>query len=510
MDSKMGNTKWIIITLGSLCFMLLIFVIVMISNTDLFGKPDNESTKSDQVGPALQMLQSLNEAYIELAKIALPSVVRITSETVPKRVPPRQRRSPFWDPFDFFGDDFFWFFEEPQSQVPSRGVGSGFIVDTDGHILTNNHVVSKADRIKVSLKDRQEFTAKLIGTDPDTDVAVIKIDKGNLPVAKLGDSDKVRVGEIVIAIGSPFELSRTVTSGIVSATGRSSVGIINYEDFIQTDAAINPGNSGGPLVNVRGEVIGINTAIATGGLSSGNVGVGFAIPINMARKVMEQILSGKKVVRGWLGVSLQEVDAAMAEKYGLKEPKGALVAEVSGPALEAGLRPGDLIIEYDGKEVKDVNDLKKKVADTKPGEKVKIIAIRDGKEKEFTVKLAERTEEAIAKLSGRSTPAPEGKEEPENWLGLTVRELTSEEAQRLGYKSDRGVVITDVDPAGPAASVDNPPKRGDIILEIERMPINNMDDYIKAYEKFKGEKSVMMRLRRASTGATWYIVIRQE
>jgi len=455
-------------------------------------------------------LQSLNEAYVELAKTAIPMVVRITSETVPKAAPKsdsQQRRSnPFWDPFDFFGDDFFWF-ENPQNQRPTRGVGSGFIVDDEGHILTNNHVVSGADKIKVTLDDKREFEAKLIGKDPDTDVAVIKIDKDNLPVANLGDSDKIRVGEIVIAIGSPFELNRTVTSGIVSATGRSSVGIVNYEDFIQTDAAINPGNSGGPLINIKGEVIGINTAIATGGMSSGNVGVGFAIPINMARNVMDQLLSGKKIVRGWLGISLQDVDQSIADKYGLKEPKGALVAEVSGPAEESGLKPGDLITEFDGKNVKDGNDLKKMVANNKPGEKIKIKAIRDGKEKDFSVELAERTEDAISKLTGRPGSGDQSQEE---WLGMSVRELTEEDAQRLGYKTEKGVLVIDVNPSGAAARVDNPPKRGDLILEIEGKAIKSIDDYRKAIEEFKDEKSIMIRLRRASTGTTWYVVIKKE
>lgn len=508
MYNNRSTNKWLLVSIGSLSFAILLLTIGLIFNSELYGTPSNESD-TEALKPELQILQTLNNAYVELAKMAIPSVVRITSETLPKRpsIEPRQRRSPFQDPFDFFGDDFFWFFGEPQRQTPRRGVGSGFIVDKEGYILTNNHVVQGADKIKVTLDDKREFEAKLIGTDPDTDVALIKINKDNLPVAKLGDSDKVRVGEIVIAIGSPFELNRTVTNGIISATGRSDViSSITYQDFIQTNAAINPGNSGGPLVNIRGEVIGINTAIATTGVA-GNVGVGFAIPINMARNIMDQLISGKKIVRGWLGVSLQEVTEDIANKYGLKEPKGALVAEVSGPAEEAGLKPGDLIIEFNGKDVKDGDSLKKMVAAQKPGEKIKVKAIRDGNEKTFTVTLGERTEEAIAKLTGRDTY---GGEDTDQWLGLSVQELTPEIAQRFGYKDTRGVIITDVDPYGPAARVDNAPQRGDLILEIEGKSIKNMSDYRKAVEQFKNEKSVMIRLRRASTGATWYVVIKKE
>ncbi|HGE70090.1 TPA: Do family serine endopeptidase [Candidatus Poribacteria bacterium] len=506
MSSKTQNNKWFYISMGSIGFSILLIVLVFLFNSHP-GTAADDNTPEMAIKPELKSLQALNDAYIELAKIAVPSVVKIKSEVKPKSTQSDQRRrgSDRLFPFDPFDDDFFRFFDIPQTPVPKRGWGSGFIIDKQGHIITNNHVISGADTITVTLDDKREFKAKLIGTDPDTDIALIKVDKDDLPVARLGDSDKIKVGEIVMAIGSPFELTRTVTTGVVSATGRTGVGILTYEDFIQTDAAINPGNSGGPLVNIRGEVIGINTAIATGGLSGGNVGVGFAVPINTAKNVVDQLLNNKKIIRGWLGVSLQPVDSDIAEKYGLKEKRGALVLAVDGPAKEAGLRQGDLIIEYDGKVVENSSQLSKMVASNKPGDKVKIKVIRDGKEKEFTVKLAERTEEAIAKLRGAEPEVTSTDE----WMGLSVQELDESLAQRLGFEKYKGVVITDISPDSPALQVENPPQRGDLIQEIEGKDIKNMNDYRDAIEKVKNEKRVMVRLRR-SNGNTWYIVLKNE
>ncbi len=506
MKTRKNSNKWFFISVGSFGFGVVLLILGL-----MFGS--NIETASSQaeieypIKPEMQILQDLNNAYIELAKIAIPPVVKIKSETLAKRSDSGQRRrSPSFDPFDPFGD-MFRFFDEAPNPRPTRGWGSGVIVDKEGHILTNNHVVAGADKIKVTLDDKREFDAKLIGTDPDTDVAVIKVDRDDLPVARLGNSDNIQAGEMVIAIGSPFELTRTVTNGIVSATGRSGVGILTYEDFIQTNAAINPGNSGGPLVNIKGEVIGINTAIATGGMSGGNVGVGFAVPINTAKNVMQQLLSGKKVVRGWLGVALQPVDSDIAEKYGLKEKKGTLVLSVSGPAKDAGLKAGDLIIEYNGEAVSDNAHLSKMVAASKPDEKVKIKVIRDKKEKEITVKLSQRTDEVVTNMrSGDYSPF----EDKDQWLGMAVQELTEAIAQRLGYEGQEGVVITEVDPEGPAAQVEDPPTRGDLIQEIEGTTIKNMDDYREAIDKVKEEPRIMVRLKRASTGASWYIVLKNE
>jgi serine protease Do len=503
------DRKWIFISLGSVGIFALLIIAILLFNSHP-GTAADETSTSFVLKPEMQILQELDKAYVELAKISIPSVVKIKSEVTPKKSKTdlRQRKgdnSPF-DPFNFF-DDPFKLFEEQQTPRPSKGWGSGFIIDKEGHILTNNHVIAGADKITVTLDDKREFEAKVIETDPDTDIAIIKVEQDNLPIAKLGDSDKIQVGEIVMAVGSPFELTRSVTTGVVSATGRTGVGILTYEDFIQTDAAINPGNSGGPLMNIKGEVIGINTAIATGGLSSGNVGVGFAVPINTARNIMEQLLSGKKIVRGWLGVVLQPVSSDIAEKYGLKEKKGALVLSVDGPAKDAGLNPGDLIIEYDGKVVSDSAHLSKMVAASKPDDKVKIKVIRDGKEKEINVKLAERTKDAISKLRG----SDEGNtsDNSEEWMGMSAQDLDDSLAQRMGYENQKGVIVTDVDPSGPAAQVDNPPQRGDLIQEIEGMDIKNMSDYRKAIEKTKNEKKVMVRLRRASSDP-WYVVLKKE
>jgi serine protease Do len=461
-----------------------------------------------------KLLKSLNAAFVEVAKKIDPIVVNISTTSVVKSSPrakSQPQHEPSWDPFrDFFGDDFFKrFFEEPQRQS-QKSLGSGVIVDKDGYILTNNHVVAGLEgadetRIKVTLGDKREFDAKLIGRDPDTDVAVIKIDAKGLPVANLGNSGNIQVGEWVLAIGNPFGLSHTVTIGHVSAVGRSNVNIATYEDFIQTDAAINPGNSGGPLVNIDGEVIGINTAIATAG-APGNVGVGFAVPINMALNVMSQLRDKGRVSRGWLGVSIQDIDKDIAEKYGLKEPKGALISSVSGPAEKAGLKPGDLIVEFKGEAVKDITHLKNMVAETGPNETVKLKVIRDSNEKEFKVKLAERTKKALAKLGGKEAP---GAGEEEKWMGLTVQELTDELAQQFGYEDQQGVLITNVDPASPAARIDSPPRAGDLIQEIERQDIKSFEDYRKAVKDNEDKKSVLVRLRR-SNGETWYVVLKKE
>ena len=502
------DRKWIFISLGSIGIICLLIVAILLFNTHP-GTAADETNSNFLLKPEMQILQELNKAYVELAKVSIPSVVKIKSEVTPKKskndIRQRKGNNPF-DPFDFF-DDPFKFFDEQPIPRSSKGWGSGFIIDKEGHILTNNHVVAGADKITVTLDDKREFEAKLIGNDPETDIAVIKVEQDGLPIAKLGDSDKIQVGEIVMAVGSPFELTRSVTTGVVSAMGRTGVGILPYEDFIQTDAAINPGNSGGPLMNIKGEVIGINTAIATGGLSGGNVGVGFAVPINAAKNIMEQLLSDKKIVRGWLGVVLQPVDSDIAEKYGLKEKKGALVLSVDGPAKDSGLKQGDLIIEYDGKVVSDSAHLSKMVAYSKPNDKVKIKVIRDGKEKEFNIKLAERTQNAIARLRGLDEGSTSGSKE--EWMGMSAQELDDSLAQRMGYENQKGVIITDVDPEGPAVQVDNPPQRGDLIQEIEGIEIKNMNDYRDAIEKVKNEKKVMVRLRRASSDP-WYVVLKKE
>jgi len=499
------HKKWLLIPIVSVSFILMLTLGILLNIV-----PQGAASGETNSGVNLSGVEALNTAFVEVSKTVKPSVVNISTTSVVKR----QRDPVFWEKFqDLFRDDFPKFFQERQSQT-RKSLGSGVIVKEDGYILTNYHVVQDADDIKVTLTDKREFDAKLMGADKYTELAVIKIDEKDLPSAKLGDSDKLQVGEWVLAIGNPFRLSHTVTAGIISATGRSDVldpEVVTYQDFIQTDASINPGNSGGPLVNVKGEVVGINTAIALAATAEGvpvqgNVGIGFAVPINMALDVMDQLIEKGKVVRGWLGIQFQEVSGDIAEKYGIKEPGGALIVSAGGPAKKAGLKPGDLIVEFDDKTVEDGSHLKKLVAAVKPGETIKIKVIRDGKNKEFKVKLAERTDEAMAELGGRGEIIPG--EEKEEWLGVTVQGLTEELAQRLGYEGLQGVLISDVDADGPAAKVDNAPRRGDLIQEIEGQEIKNMDDYRRAAKEVKDEESVMIRLRRAR-GGTWYVVIKK-
>ena len=453
-----------------------------------------------------EVLKSLNAAFIEVARIARPSVVNISATTTPKRSSRRRSQTP-QGPRDFFEE----FFGRPTPAEPRKreARGSGFIVKKDGYILTNNHVIEGADKITVILDDKREFEAKLIGTDKETEVAVIKIEADGLPAAMLGDSDKLQVGELVMAIGNPFALSHTVTNGIVSATGRSGVlEAVTYQDFIQTDAAINPGNSGGPLVNIRGEVIGINTAIALATTAAGmpirgNVGIGFAIPINMARDVMNQLIENGQVVRGYLGIQFQPglISKDIAEKYGLDEPAGSLIAEVpDGPSKDAGLKQGDLIVEFNGKTVKDNAHLLKLVAAAKPGEIAKVKVIRNRKKKEFKVKLGERSKDLV---SFRRGTVPEDQEE---WRGIAVRELTEELAKR--YEGQQGVLISSIDPESPVAQVDVPPQVGDLINEVEFEEIKNMDDYKQAIEKISEEEGAMIRLARAGR-VPWYVLVKK-
>src|ERR1041385_8140296 len=326
---------------------------------------------------------SFVNGFVPVVKKALPAVVNIASSKI-IRSPNRGPQAPFFsDPLfqQFFGDDFSREFRIPREQR-ERSLGSGVIVSPDGHILTNNHVVDGASEIKVSLSDKRELRARIIGTDPKTDIAVLKVDAKDLPVMTFGDSSKSQVGDFAIAVGNPFGVGQTVTMGIISATGRGGLGIEDYEDFIQTDAAINPGNSGGAMVNVRGELIGINTAIISGG--GGNQGVGFAVPVNMARGVMDQILKHGKVTRGWLGVTIQPVTPAMAKAFGLQgPPRGALVSDITpdGPAARSGLTKGDIILELNGEPVSDSRALSLQISMLAPGTSVRLKVSRNGQER---------------------------------------------------------------------------------------------------------------------------------
>lgn len=405
-----------------------------------------------------------SRAFSDIVAEVSPAVVNISSTKVFKRDAYPFPEDPFFDLFRPFHD-----FD--QKKWKEQSLGSGVIISEDGYIITNNHVVEKSEDIRVILYDKRSFKGKVIGSDPKTDIAIVKISAQKLPTVRWGNSDHLKVGEFVLAIGNPYGLSHTVTMGIISAVGRANVGIADYEDFIQTDAAINPGNSGGPLVNINGELIGINTAIFS--RSGGYQGIGFAVPSNMARLVMEQLIKQGKIVRGWLGVMIQEVTPEIAQKFGLREPKGALVSDITkgSPAEKAGIMRGDIIIEYDGKAISSVSNLRNSVAQTKVGSLVRIKIIRNGKEFNLNVIVAE-----LPKEMATITEEPEGNIQRNAFSGVTVYDLTKEIALQLGLNSgEKGVVVIKVESGSPADEAGL--KKGDVIQEIDRKKINNMEDF---------------------------------
>jgi len=423
--------------------------------------------------------------FVSLAKQLGPAVVNVSTTRADSRT--RVSPSPFGqeDPFSEFWKRFFG---GPLPRGPSRQstLGSGFILDRAGLIVTNNHVVEDAKKIVVRLSDEREFEAKVVGRDPKTDIAVIKIDaEGNLPTAPLGDSDQLEVGEWVLAIGNPFGLEHTVTSGIVSAKGRR-IGAGPYDSFIQTDASINPGNSGGPLINMQGEVVGINTALF--GRGGGNIGIGFAIPINLVKELLPQLKEKGKVTRGWLGVVIQRVTPAITESFGLEKATGALVVEVSkdGPAEQGGVKVGDVIIEFDGREVKESNDLPIIVARTAVGTEVSVKVLREGEEVVLSVTIGELKEKQLF-----ASPKLERK------LGLIVQEVTPQIAESLGLEGTEGVVVTSIEPGGPGDEAGF--RSRDVILEIDRQPISDLKDFRIATVKIKKEKSVIFLVHRGET-----------
>ncbi|TSK07106.1 MAG: DegQ family serine endoprotease [Geobacter sp.] len=429
----------------------------------------------------------LTPDFAKLAKKLKPAVVNIsTSKTVGMKKHPNV--GPGGDPFQ---DYFEKFFETPkQHPYKQRSMGSGFIISDDGYLITNNHVVKDADEIKVKLSDGREFKGEVKGRDDKLDLALIKITaKGHLPVAPLGDSDKIEVGDWVMAIGNPFGLAQTVTAGIISAQGRV-IGSGPYDDFIQTDASINPGNSGGPLFNADGEVIGINTAIVSGGQ-----GIGFAIPINMAKDILPQLKESGKVTRGWLGVSVQQVTQDLAQSFGMEGEAGALVAEVikDSPAEKAGVKGGDIILEYDGHHIKEMSELPRRVAATAVGKTVKLVVLRDGKQVplKVTIEKLKDGEEEDAAVSG-------------DRLGLKVADLSAERAQQMRLQGDKGVLVTDVDAdslAERAGIVE-----GDVIREINGVRINSVKDYSKAIAAVKKGGYLKMLLKRGE--ASLFVALR--
>ena len=443
-----------------------------------------------------------DQNFVRVSKAVTPAVVNI-STTRQGREAGGQHGTPFDDPFfrRFFGDEFFRRFEAPRERK-ERSLGSGVIVDAAGLIVTNNHVVSKADEIKVMLADKREFKAKLVGTDSKTDLALLRVEAGGLHTIPWGDSDALEVGEFVLAVGNPFGLNQTVTMGIVSAIGRASMGIAEYEDFIQTDAAINPGNSGGALVNARGELIGINTAIFS--QSGGNMGIGFAVPSGMARSVLEQLMKSGKVVRGWLGVSIQDLSPELAQQFGITETKGVLVSEVldGSPAKRAGLDRGDVILEYDRKPVESPSQLRNAVARTGVGRKVTIKYVRDKRMKTVDIAIDEQPK-SIAKAGGEE---PEEPAAPAGLLSdIEVRDMTSEVARRLGLSNaERGVVVIQVR-AGSAAE-EAGLKEGDLVLELNRRPVADLRSYENAASHVTKDQPILLLIKRQ--GRTLYITLK--
>jgi serine protease Do len=420
--------------------------------------------------------------FADLAERASPAVVNIqTSKTVTQQAPrvPRQ-----WE--EFFGLPFEEFFGRRQRTVPS--LGTGFVISEDGYIVTNNHVVADVDTIKVAFNDGFELEAEIVGRDPKTDIALIRVDSTDrLAALPLGDSDGVRPGDWVVAIGNPFGLEHTVTAGIVSAKGRN-IGQGPYDDFIQTDAAINPGNSGGPLLNLRGEVIGINTAINPRANT-----IGFAVPINMAKDVLPQLRASGHVTRGWLGVLIQKITPELAESFGLEDDKGALVSRVdpSGPASEAGLERGDVIIEFDGETIDSMEALPRKVAATPVGKKVDVVVLRDGKRKKVAVRIGELQEPELAEAG------PSGGEETGTArFGIGAQDITPQIAQQLGLdEDDGGVVITQVEPG--SAAEEARLKRGDVILEVDREEVKSVAELKK--QLADADEGVLLLIRRGDS-----------
>ena len=432
------------------------------------------------------------KSFADLAEKVKPAVVNISTTSTVK-FPGNPFTHFFGREEEPFGDFFHHFFGDvPDREMKQQSLGSGFIIDKDGYIITNNHVVAGAEEIKVKLADGRDFKAKVVGRDPKTDIALIKVSSlfKDLPVLPLGDSDRIRVGDWVIAVGNPFGLGQTVTQGIISATGRV-IGSGPYDDFLQTDAPINPGNSGGPLINMQGEVVGINSAIVATGQ-----GIGFAIPSNMARKVASELREKGKVVRAWIGVTIQTVTPEIAQSLGLKEAKGALVADVvpGGPADSAGIKRGDVIVSFDGKDIKNSGALPRTVAETPVGKTVDVAVIRNGKEVTLKIRLEEMTEQRVA--AAMQTPFMD--------LGMQVQDVTPGLRSELGIRDKTGVVVVQVAPGSPAH--DAGIQTGDVIREIDHNPIRNPKDYNNAIGKIGKGKPVLLLMKRG--GQTFYVSIK--
>lgn len=450
-----------------------------------------------QVVEGMRAAKDLSSAFQRVAEIITPSVVSIRSTHI-VQAGTRNNDDPFRR---FFGGDS----EQPQQprQFEQKGLGSGFIVTKDGYIMTNNHVVAEADAVTVVLSDNREFEATVVGTDPQSDLALLKIDASGLKPVTFGESNNLRVGQWVIAAGNPFGLTSSITAGIVSAVGRSYMGITDYEDFIQTDAAINPGNSGGPLVNLAGEVVGVNTAIFT--RNQGNMGIGFAIPSSMAHSVMDSLRDNGRVVRGFLGVNIQNFNADMARTFGYDQTFGALVGRVvpDSPAEKAGLREGDIITELNGETVKDVSRLRLNIAAMSPGDNAQFEVFRNGKKRNVSIELGELPYEPLAMARG----PVEQPGRTETGLGMTVETLTPQISQQLGYESSlNGVVVTGVERSSPAAKAQI--ERGVVITKVQDDPVTSVREFRDLLKRHDMKEGVRLTIRQG--GGQRFVLLKSE
>lgn len=464
--------------------------------TDFFSSKSKPSSYTYN----LQLPKELsgeNSAFSAVVNVISPVVANIsTSKTIASRGPeaPQFFDEPLGGFFDYFNAPKKW---------KEESLGSGVVVSSDGYIITNNHVVEKADEIKVTLYGQQNYKGRIIGTDPKTDIAVIKISATNLPAIKWGDSDTLQVGEFVLAFGNPYSLGHTVTMGIVSALGRADVGVAEYEDFIQTDAAINPGNSGGPLVNIKGELVGINTAIFS--RTGGYQGIGFAVPSNMVKSVMTQLISEGKVTRGWLGVTIQNLNPELSREFGLNKISGALVTDVftGSPAQKADLRRGDVVLEINGKEIRNVESLRNIVAQSKVGTDIKLKILRDGKTLNISIRVTEFPQELThaAPVEPEDAPHAQG----DMFAGLSVMNLTNDIAKQLGLSNnEKGVVIVKVDSDSAAGEAGL--KKGDVIQEINKKRVKDQSDFNKVLSGIREGDTVLVFINRG--GNKFYITLK--
>jgi serine protease Do len=511
--SKLSLRSKDILIYGLFAFLFILVGILIASNLN-FSPPSKaiESAQSENASKLVQLFEKESPFTVVAEKVS-PAVVNISAEKILEQK--------YQDFFPFPDDELFrrFFGDIPQPKSPSPrkykdySLGSGFIIDKEGYIITNNHVVSGADKITVKLADRSEYKAKIIGTDKETDIAVIKIDADkSLPVVELGDSDSMRVGDWVIAIGNPFPqlgLDRTVTVGVVSAKGRKGLNFSgeegpSYQNYIQTDAAINPGNSGGPLVDIEGKVIGINAAITNPTGMSFNIGIGFAIPINLAKSVLPNLIKGKVVSRGYLGVGVENVTSDLKDALDLPSTEGAFVQQVqpNTPAAKAGIKTGDLIISFDGKKVTDPDQFRFMVAQVEPGKTISLELLRDKKKLELKVKLGEREKYLT------STPEkPSEEKEEKSWLGLQVETATEELADQFKVKFSKGVIVTGVEPGSKAE--EGRIQVGDIILEIDKKTIQDKEDYNKIVKGLENRKKAIAFLI-SRNGNTVYLAVKPE